>query len=722
MKHPWYLTYLICFIGINLFLVRCDSDVPSIDLENYEPCKEFTPAYQALRKEQVRINKTYDIEETVRIMNGLEVAQTQSDDFFSFLEYMAKQDYTFVAQEVIEAKMKLLPILQRMFQLEKEYEKFSSIWIIARSLASSANSLNISDITGPTAMVGLPMAADKIKSATFEEYQKQQKIKSALKKEIEAVKMAYIEYLTEFSPIYYKYMKEWDKLCLNKDKAYLEAYSGRMEEAYSSASIILQQYPRNREALLLKSLALINMPSKVLAVPEKQLPLDISSFHEEKSAINKEIDNYEEAENTLANYIELYPERSAPALVLKGLLESKKGHQQQAISYFDQAAMEYPRQAALLKDLLDSYRSRTYLNKTPEGQYLLKLYRSTMEGYGMFSPNFLKANYYTEIGRLEESKNEIFNHFFRRGNQGIYDCLLSDMNYCEEYLYSSFKQLLMEQSFIDVSIEPTSDWKFSAKDDEIKVIINNRSDIKLENVRIFLCLHYTDMYKDEYDVVKVPSKNIINPHEEVKLDAVKLEYENKKYKDITRVRAIAMTDDKICWIDDAGYKQSHALTLSNTKQYDSSQRDKNTKKENFLKDFSLTANSLKNILEKEIGVQGGQKILDSSLSWYSWDKVKEVGSALSDLWDSSDKKLRIEMPRILTLIDPVFSIHQLQDKDKVILPEENYLAGSNIRLKFDYEPQEGETLPLYIYSDFINIKVLLLFNENKPSVKNVEIL
>jgi len=173
------------------------------------------------------------------------------------------------------------------------------------------------------------------------------------------------------------------------------------------------------------------------------------------------------------------------------------------LSYLDQAAMEYPRQTEALTDLLDSYRSRTYLNKTPEGQYLLRLYRSTMEGYGMFSPNFLKSKYYAQKGMMEESKNEIFNHFFRRGNQGIYDCLLSDMQFCEDYLYSSFKQLLMEHSFIDVAITPATDWKFSDKDDEIQVSINNRSDIDLENVRIFLCIHYTDMYKDEYDVVKV---------------------------------------------------------------------------------------------------------------------------------------------------------------------------------------------------------------------------
>lgn len=723
---------ILLIIGIGVFLYFYNSEKTSpIDLVNYQPTQEFAPAYNAL-KEQSKVykekqeEKKYDIEETVRIMNGLELAQSQSDNFYDFLEYMAKQDYSLVAQDVIEAKMKLLPIFQKMFELEKKYEDISLIWELAKNMATTPSSNSaISDLVMNASRVGNPLqlisAAKTVGTQAIDTYQKQQKLKSVLEDEIKLVKNAYIEYLTEFSPIYYKYMKEWDLLCVNKDKAYLEVYSGRMEEAYNSSSDILKKYPNNREALLLKALSLINMSPKIKYIEKQEKIENISQDEVLAIALQEVNENFTEAENILKTYIELYPERSAPALVLKGLLCAKEGRVQQSLSYYDQAAMEYPRQAIMLTDLLDSYRNRTYLNKTPEGQYLLRLYRSTMEGYGIFSPNFLKANYYVEKGMLEESKNEIFNHFFRRGNQGIYDCLLSDMNYCENNLYSSFKRLLMEQSFIDVSINPASDWKFSDKDDEIKVTINNRSDIKLENVRLFLCLHYTGMYKDEYDVIKTSAKNIINPHEQIELTPIKLEYNGKKYNDITRVRVIAMTDDKICWVDDAEYKQNHALNISNNLQY-TKNKIVNEKREAFLNDFSLTADKLKLILEETIGVQGGQKKSSSSNSWYSWDSVKEVGSSISSLWKESDKKLKIELPRILTLIDPVFSIYELQDKDRVILPKENYLAGSNIRLKFDNEPKEGEIIPLYIYSDFVNFRINLIFKENNPIVRNVEIL
>ena len=411
----------------------------------------------------------------------------------------------------------------------------------------------------------------------------------------------------------------------------------------------------------------------------------------------------------------LYPSRSAPALVLKGLLYRSMGEHGKAVSFFDQASMEYPRQAADLTDLLDIYRARTYLNKSAEGKYLLKLYRSTMEGFGIFSPNLLKARYYAQHGDTENSKEEIFNHFYRRGNQGVYDCLLSDMQFCEENMYSSFRQILMEQSFIDVSVEPTMNWTLADKDDEIKVTINNRSDIDLENVRIFLCLHYTDMYKDEYDVQKLPSVNIIKHNDKTEIGVVKLNYEDKKYSDITRIRAIAMTDDKICWIDNVDYKYmkaSEAVAKAKSKKAKSRAKGIASVKQQLLDDFNVNEGKLLSVIEK------GMKVYAAVSDGNLWNDMKQD---VKNLVTGGDKKLRIELPRILSILDPVFSLHQVNDKDKAIRPSENYLSGSNIRLKFDYEPKQNESIPLYIYSDFANFKVTLAFEEGMPVVKKVEL-
>ena len=584
--------------------------------------------------------------------------------------------------------------------------------------------------------VSLGSGMDKAKTAAFEEYEKQKELKRQLEREIEAVRMSYVQYLEDYAPVYYKYMQEWDALCLKKDKAYIDLYGGQPMEAYNQSQEILKEYPTNREALLLKGLSLIQMSSEVgnLGTLSSSMEYDLSQslrgadeaialadsvlagVATERSAPDERTELQMEAEATLDHYMKLYPSRSAPALVLKGLLYREQGEIAKAVSYFDQASMEYPRQAAALTDLLDSYKARTYLNKSAEGKYLLRLYRSTMEGFGIFSPNLLKANYYAQNGDVEKSKEEIFNHFYRRGNQGVYDCLLSDMQYCEENMYSSFRQILLEQPFLDVAVEPTTNWTLADKEDEIKVTINNRSDIDLENVRIFLCLHYTDMYKDEYDVQKLPSVNIIKHNDKTEIGVVKLNYEDKKYNDITRIRAIAMTDDKICWIDNVNYKYmkaSEAAARDNNSRPSTHNSQLSTAKQQLLEDFNVDNGKLQSIIQEGMKVYG--IVSDGNL----WNDMKRD---VKNLVTGKDKKLRIELPRILTLIDPVFSLHQLNDKDKAIRPSENYLSGSNIRLKFDYEPKQDETIPLYIYSDFANFKVTIKFEGGKPVVKKVDLL
>ncbi|MBQ0021639.1 MAG: hypothetical protein KBT29_00180 [Prevotellaceae bacterium] len=721
-KKTWTIVITIVVLLVGGITTWALWPEPTIDLENYQPSAEFEPAYEAMEAKAPE----YDIEETVRIMNALENAQYQSEDFMSYLEFVAKQDYTKVALDVLEQKKKLFPILQHLFELQKQNKELDDAWMIIRSAGTGAATLaeNVSPIgligsicTGDATLSTLSVTngVDKAKTAAFEEYEKQKELKKKLEKEIEKVRMSYIEYLEGYAPVYYKYMKEWDALCLKKDKAYIDLYGGRPIESYNLTQEILKQYPTNREALLLKSLSLISIASNYHSDPSNQADSTKAlSVYKEMNLGGKQPNEinefYIEAENTLDNYITLYPSRSAPALVLKGLLYRNTGDMSKAISFFDQASMEYPRQAADLTDLLDAYRNRSYLNKSSEGKYLLRLYRSTMEGFGLFSPNLLKAKYYSQQGDVDNSKTEIFNHFFRRGNQGIYDCLLSDMQYCEENMYSSFKQILIEQSFLDVSVEPTLNWTLTDKDDEIKVTINNRSDIDLENVRIFLCLHYTDMYKDEYDVQKLPAVNIIKHNDKTEIGVVKLTYEDKKYNDITHIRAIAMTDDKICWIDNVDYKYMRASEAS-AKQKKAKPNDF---KQQLLEDFNVDGEALRSVINTGIGVYAN--LTEGEGIW------NEVKSGVKNLVTGNDKKLRIELPRILSIIDPVFSLNQINDKDKAVRPTENYLSGSNIRLKFDYEPKKNDTIPLYIYSDIVNFKVTIQFTDGKPSVKSVELV
>jgi len=703
------------------------------DFADYEPIEEFKPAYNSLVERADEKDDSYDIEETIRIIYGLEIAQSHSTDFIDFLEFMAKQDYSKVSKEVIKAKLMLLPILQELFELKQQYKDASNIWNILGNAAKTTgeshggSSLAIA-VMNPAAASNVTMG---FVNNAFNGYCKAQKVKWQLKRKINVLKMEYINYLGVFSPVYHKFMKEWDRICIDKDKAYLSLYAGDMNEAFIASNDVLKKHPVNREALLLQALASINLGSGETGFSK-------NSEFSFKFPKNSEIPGdtlpnyYSHADKLLDYYIDLYPNRSAPALLLKGVLCAKQGKEKQALTYLDQSAIEYPKQAESLKDLLEPYQNRAYLNKSVEGKYLLQLYYSTMEGYGFFSPNFQKADYYTQRGMLKESKDEIYKHFFRRGNQGVYHCLLSDIQFCEDFLYSSFKQLLLEQSFIDISIEPTTDWKFSKKDKEIKVSIENNSDINIDNVRVFLCMHYTDMYKDEYDVIKVPmSKNNISGRSKADLGKIKLENtQNKGFNDIVNYKAIIMTDNKICWISSAEEKRNHAINTVNNNQYHSSNIiDK--KKRNYLRDFSLDEKKIEKVITASFRskdsrtnvseLMGSNSILNSIFGSYNKQWFGAPDKLLGGISLYKDGII-IELPRILVLLDPIFSINHIQDSENVIFPNETYLAGDVIRLRFKYKPKKGENIPLYIYSDFVNYKIDLRVNDqNEVELKDVSI-
>ena len=700
-----------------------------IDIKQYEPIEEFAAAYDAISS-QAQSDAPYDIEQTIRVINAMELAQMKSESFDEFLDYMAGQDYTGVAPEVMEAKQMLFPLLEYTYKLQQADEQLSDVWMLMRSLAKGGESL-----MEDTSLVELIMMmhsdifaifnlasggdTEKALEEAFNQYEEDAKLKDQVREDLARLRKSYRSYLEYYVPIYKKYMQEYDALCVEKDRAYLDLYGGRADDALLHTSNILAKYPNNGEAMLLHSMGLIiesaseaePRPTITMNDIETQQPNPDNENKEERPQLPMTV-KQRQANDLLQDYTKLYPDRTAPALVLEGLLYQQLGDQNTAMLRFHQASAEYPRQAERLTDLLDAYNMRTYLCKTPEGQYLRRLYASTMEGYGLFSPNLLKAHYHATQGDMEESRKEIFNHFFRRGNQGIYDELLSDMQFCEENLYGPFKSLLLEQSYLDVSVEPKKKMLFWTKDKELNVTISNRSDLKLENVRVYLCIHYTDMYKDEYDVVKVPkTQNIIGPRSTVDLETVELNYRDKGYKDITRIRAIAITDDRICWIDEVGYKNAKALAPYRSDKSTLNQRQQQAREE-YLNNYSIEPQKLQATLRDGVNVLPPEEDPCVEKSWWK---------TFTGWFSSPDNSLNIELPRALVMADPVFSLRAL-DADDALQPEENYLAGTAIHLKFDYEPECEETLPLYIYTDAADFKVDIVYHGKDSTVSNVTII
>ena len=692
----------------------------------YTPSPELAEAYGSLSQAEAdRPDSTlrtgancYDIEKTVRIMNSLEVAQARSGSFDELLLYMARQDYGGVAKEVLAAKKRMFPILEEMNALRKQYDDASSVMGYLRCVSRQAEEGDLRRGGLGATMLAMSLTQGRAALETaFDAYREQQHLKKELAAKLAKINREYIRYVEEYAPVYHKYMREWDALCLLKDRAYIDLYSGRYADALNNAEKVLALSPENEEGLLLKACALIESgpaagrTPQLPAVTEGPRPLPLADPEAEAAAALAD-PRYYTAERILDEYLRRYPDKAAPALVLQGLLYRRTGRPDKAMASFEQAAVEYPRQAEALTDILNAYNNRAYLDKSAEGLYLLNYYRSTMEGFGMFSPNFQKAALLLAENRIEESRQEIYRHFFRRSRQAAYHCLLSDMQYCETHLPAGFRSLFLEAGHIDLEYEPSAAFLgMGRKSDRLDVALVNRSDLRLENVRLFLCIHYTGMYTDDYEVVKVPlEKNLVQPFERVGFDAVELAPHTVDA--ITRIRAIVVADDRIGWIDTPEIRRSRA-TAAVLRPAERAEAAEAARRGNAADDFVPDAPEIKRLIAERMRVNDRPLRTTDRAPLRTARRPDAQASlprramqAVGELFgDKQADKLRIDLPRILALFDPVFTIHAAGETDKTRYPERNTLSGEYIRLVFDLRPGKGETVPLYLYGNALRLRI-----------------
>lgn len=657
----------------------------------YQPIEEFKAAYESLKSHNVT---SYDLEKTVQVITAIEVAQHDVQDFNSFLEYLSKQDYEGVAPDVLKAKQKMLPVLQDIYLLQKEYDGLNLWTVLVSHLSSdpSTESTGLFSGHGINGLLGVKNAA----SYVFDKYREEQELKGLLKKKIKKIQGEYIDYLAEFTPIYIKYMKEWDRLCINKDRAYINLYNNHPDEVIKDCDKILSSYPTNREALLLKAYG------HVLCSRDESANAIFLNVENEQSSFIDSNQHIIKAQATLDKYMELYSSQAAPALVVQGMLYDYCGQHEKAVAYYDQASVEFPRQAEYLTDMLNCYRIRTYLNGTREGLYLLNLYRATMEGIGFFSPNLIKASFYDAVGDYEECSKEIYNHFFRRSNQSVYDELLTDITVCEHFMPNSFNRLLPERNYIDVEIAKKGKLLGLTSDPSaIDIRVTNRSDIDLENLRVFLCLHFTDMYVDNYHIQKLPTFNRIQSHSYACVNGVEITYPGKDFNDIANARAIAMTNNRICWVDNV-YNVSDNIDYNKAHSFNP----------------ELTSNTL-GLCDKRTrdqylaSINKSVELYKHSIETYT--RISIVTKS-GNLLQKPKQQIQIELPRELLLISPTFTLNAEQ------VPQENYIKGGFIHLTFDLPNTAWQQVLLYITSPYVSYKVLITNNGDIKTISAIDVL
>jgi len=606
----------------------CNENVTkSVD---YKPIPLFAPAYEVISN--VPDTGTFNLASTIKVIRALETAGTESGSFEAYLESLSRMDYRYVARDVIEAQKKMFPIMQEIYQKGEELGNTSVAWTLVQTAESALVQLGVSflssgsfDITG---FLQIHTLASTL-SQSFDQFVKAEKLKKDAAREFNSLRNDYYNAINECWPVFIKYKEEWEKLCIKKDQAYLDIYSGGTVAGYNAACEILEKYPDDREALLIKALSIVN---------RKEFGYDALL----------------EVQSVLDTYISLYPTQTAPAFLIKGIIASKADDMGTAFNCFDQAAIEYPRQAEALTDMLDAYINRPYFSKTREGLYFQQMYRSTLEGYGFFSPNFQKALYYEKEGLLTDAGKEIYNHFFRRGNQAVFDYLLSDMEFCERYLNDSFSLEFPESGFIDIIVD-------KAGKSKQKVDLTNNTDVDLQNVRCFLCHHMLGMYPGDYVVNKLPPVTSIGKGQTY---SWKAPFED--VSDIIFTRAILITDDSIFWVDNQKKKNEYAVRAIEDPFPGA-----------IMNSSALDIDSL---------------IVDAVSSIRSEIEKTSLLSG-EDALKRNTKYVKVSVPRSLSIINPAFS---LGNSTKKVIPDKVVLQGEYIVAYFPMKDIPSDMI-LYIY-------------------------
>ena len=644
------LLFLVVVIAVSVAYILISRHKKDVEIQKEIDSVEavFENAEQEEHKSpEPQESKPLDLEKTIRLFHILNDGFSTTKSMFEYLQFLATQDYSGIPAEVIDSEKKLLPLYKGIRAAEydlnetqkKRYWNAIRKSVDLKSVTSPIAQLVTTGGFDPTSLLSLATAGVASGSNFYSEIQRNDEIEKSAKKALEENKEAYLSYLSEYTILYLKYLAKWNEMCLLRDKAYLAINNGDIRGALELLNAVLEKYPTDQESLLLKSFCLLYEAGRGVEISGDKLNADV-------------------ARDILNQYIADHPDRSAPALVLLGAYYTMQGDDKKAATLFDQSSVEYPREAEKLLDMYNSYNYRNYILKSKEGHVVLEHYKSMMEGFGFYSPNFQKAMVAYNKGNYSKAKDEILKHFFRRGNQDVYDYLISDMNFVERYMPKILDMIFEEHSFLDLqTYNPTLSFS-----DKLAIEIENRSDKRLSNVRLFICLHMTDMYADDYLVKKMETTiNNIEPYSKASFGKLQLNYElNGKQKnsveDIVSARAIIMTDSLIIWVDQDKIKRTN--------------------------------------ISKNMGGKRFSKATLYQLTTGCSYEMKEKEGLLSSVVGS--KKMVFHFPRSLVTLNPFFSFGELNSKDAVQATSV-VLNGENIDVSFDKQTAfASKTVPLYV--------------------------
>ena len=233
-------------------LVACNSEPKSNSTDN-----ALSERLNKVKKENA---KSINLEATIKTIFVLDEAIKNVKDVNEYKEYLYKFDMSGVAPEVVECFIKLVPILDNLYDSEIEKEINESLWLVfselndvEQTLINAGTQFVAKDYMG-AALTAL-QAGNDARKIGFDRYKKDLEIQ----KKIRDINNDYHEYLKFSSPIFLKYMSEWDKICAQRDQAYISLYNSNYNKVLEFSEEALKISSTDREATLLKGFSLLKL-------------------------------------------------------------------------------------------------------------------------------------------------------------------------------------------------------------------------------------------------------------------------------------------------------------------------------------------------------------------------------------------------------------------------------------------------------------------------------
>ncbi|MCO4745824.1 MAG: hypothetical protein KC912_13605 [Proteobacteria bacterium] len=617
----------------------------------------FKPAMDALSAGAK--DPGYDIDATVRVIHELDRALESKESLDEYMKHVAMQDYRDVAPEVLEARKELMEPLLRLYAKQVEagdqdamWEMTSELLLSTLSVVSVSGEVNLASPAG-TFAVDKEQAQQLLSDLKSERAERKQLVRDVAQLETELLRTMF-----DYGDTYYKYLDEWDRLSIKRDRAYLAVHNGDWDAAIAAADEAIEAAPKEREAHLLKAYAMIQR-----------------GIVEDDPEIVRLLDEYKEQ----------HPDSTAPALLLEGTLQAKRGEYDKAELTLQQSAAYFPRQAEALSDMTDPYRARSYLRKSREGSFILELYEGTMLGAGGFSPDLQMAAMLFEQGDMDAGNQKVMDHFARRRAQKEWGFVLSDLTFCHDLLGPRFWDIFPEDAYLDLDVSAP------LVGSGVNISITNRSPKTLHNATLVLVVQFTDMYPDDYESFAAPETvpavlaHDSTPFGNVPMTATVFGQE-KDRDDVVRHRAIVIADEAVTWVETEEYKIAEAEEFREKRRV-AAKRDE-----------VVVHPTVERHPEFEETVEEAKR-----------EAFKSASLAVESKYGNDN--VLIELPRELSILRPIF---KLKYGDQIYSAEDNVIEGDRIQLRFagidnfDEEGHDPDDLELLMSSPFGDIELTWL--------------